>query len=126
MTHFALLDKHQYLNLTTYRKDGSEVTRPVWFAADGDKLYLITLSVTGKAKQIQNNPQVFVSPSDARGTALSTERVAGLASIHEKGSTTAAHADTVLNRKYGIMKWLIGTSYVLRRLTPVWIEIRPA
>ena len=32
--YFAALDKHNYLNMETFRKDGTGVRTPVWFAAD--------------------------------------------------------------------------------------------
>lgn len=120
---FALLDGHQYMNLTTYRKNGTEVTRPVWFAKDGDKLYLMTQNDSGKVKHIRRNGEVFVSPSDARGTPLTEERVAGMATIHEKGTATATHANALLNKKYGLFKALFSVMYLFRRTEVVWIEV---
>ncbi len=32
--YFAALDKHNYLSLETFRKNGAGVRTPVWFAAD--------------------------------------------------------------------------------------------
>ncbi len=124
-THFALLDGHNYMNLTTYRRDGSEVTRPVWFAAQDDKLYAITVEESGKVKHIRNNPDVLVSPSDARGEPLSEERVAGTATVYAEDHPTAKHANQVLNQKYGLLKRLFGLRFLLARASVVWIEIQP-
>lgn len=122
---FALLDGHQYMNLTTHRKDGSEATRPVWFAVEGDKLYFYTVDNSWKVKHIQRNPDVYVSPSDARGNPLSEGRVAGTATIYEKGHPTATHANGVLAKKYGLIKWLFSLNFLFRRSTVVWVEIQP-
>lgn len=126
ITTFAILEGHQYLNLTTFRRNGTEVTRPIWFAQAGDSLYFITMSGSGKAKHIRNNPDVFVSPCDARGNPLSDERAPGKATIHEKGTETAARANEVLNHKYGIVKRLFGLTFLFRQSDVVWGEIVPA
>jgi PPOX class probable F420-dependent enzyme len=123
--HFALLDDHQYLNLTTYRKNGTDVTRPVWFAADGDTLYLISVEDSGKVKHIRNNPDVIVGPCDARGNPLSDETALGRATVYAKGDPTADKANRVLNGKYGLIKRLFGLNFLLRQATVVWIEIVP-
>lgn len=125
LAHFALLEGHPYMNLTTYRKDGTEVSRPVWFAADGDTLYVFTLNESGKVKHIRRNGDVFVSPSDARGTALSDERAKGTATLHEKGSPTAQTANAALDKKYGLLKRLISITFAFRKGDPIWIEITP-
>jgi len=43
------------------------VDTPVWVAAEGGKLYVMTTLATGKAKRIRNNPQVGVCVCDMRG-----------------------------------------------------------
>lgn len=122
---FSLLDGHQYMNLTTYRKYGSEVTRPVWFAADGDTLYFITVEQSGKVTHIRNDERVFVSPSDARGNPLSDERAAGAATIYPEGDPTAKKANRALNAKYGLLKRLFGLRFLLSGATVVWGAIDP-
>ncbi len=59
---FTTLRGHQYLNLTTYRKSGEPVRTPVWFAQEGDTLYLFTNGETGKVKRIRNSGRVLVAP----------------------------------------------------------------
>lgn len=123
--HFALLDGHQYMNLTTYRKNGTEVSRPVWFAEQDGVLYFISVENSGKVKHIRNNPDVFVSPCDATGNPLSDERAPGTAMIHEKGDPIAATANRALNQKYGIQKYLFGVMFFFQRATVVWGSIQP-
>ena len=122
---FDLLNDHNYMNLTTYRKNGTEVTRPVWFAKEDGALYFVSVEGSGKVKHIRNDANVFVSPSDARGNPLSEERIAGTARIYAKGESTAAKANRALNQKYGIQKALFSLMFFFRRSTVVWGEILP-
>jgi Pyridoxamine 5'-phosphate oxidase. len=67
---FAPLAGHQYMNLTTFRKNGQPVPTPVWFAQEGDRIYVVTQAASGKVKRIRANPRVQLTPSDARGKPL--------------------------------------------------------
>ena len=63
----ATIGKPRYISLRTFRKTGVAVDTPVWVAAEGGKLYVMTTLATGKAKRIRNNPQVEVCDCDMRG-----------------------------------------------------------
>ena len=52
---FQNLNGHQYMALTTYRRSGAGVPTPVWFAQDGDRLFIVTQDGSGKVKRIRNN-----------------------------------------------------------------------
>lgn len=73
--YFAALEKQSYLNLETFRKNGTGVRTPVWFAADpttdirsaGAKLYIYTIENTGKVKRVRNNPLVRIAPCGRTG-----------------------------------------------------------
>jgi PPOX class probable F420-dependent enzyme len=73
--YFAALEKHSYLNLETFRKNGAGVRTPVWFAADPTtdirsrdaKLYVYTIENTPKVKRIRNNPRVKIAPCNRTG-----------------------------------------------------------
>jgi len=62
----AIHDK-KYISLTTFRKTGAGVATPVWFGEEDGKLYLMTISKSGKIKRIRNNPQVRVAPCTMSG-----------------------------------------------------------
>jgi hypothetical protein len=64
---------HKYLLLTTFRKAGTAVPTPIWFAEDNDKLYVKTRADSGKTKRIRNNPQVRVAPCTIRGKVTGPE-----------------------------------------------------
>jgi PPOX class probable F420-dependent enzyme len=117
---FALLEGHQFMNLTTYRRNGQPVATPVWFARDGNKLYVMTVNNSGKVKRIRNNGRVGIAPSDRRGKVLGHEQ-SGLARVLP--AHLAGKASDVLGKKYGLMKRFFDIAIRLRRIEQVFIEI---
>jgi len=98
----------QYLNLETFRRNGVGVKTPVWFAQDGDLLYVWTQSNSGKAKRIRFNPDVRIAPAKADGTPLGEW---GPAKAHADESGAAlAHVKRLFKKKYGVafilFKWM--------------------
>jgi len=63
----------KYVSLKTFRKSGVGVPTPVWFGEEGGKLYVMTLSNSGKTKRIRNNPRVQVAPCTIRGKVTGPE-----------------------------------------------------
>jgi len=62
------LAEEKYLALTTYKRDGTPVTTPVWAAPiDGGKIGFWTSSGSGKAKRLAHTSKVVVQPCNARG-----------------------------------------------------------
>ena len=55
---FAELAKSQYILLTTFTKDGKPKPTPIWAAASGDRLLVITQEKSWKVKRIRNTPRV--------------------------------------------------------------------
>ena len=98
---FAYLQPHQFLVLTTYRKDGRAVPTTVWFAYDQGKIYITTGTNAGKMKRIRNNGHVEMTPSDRTGNLLGEQQVEGHARECKQEEYT--HARTVLAQKYGEM-----------------------
>jgi PPOX class probable F420-dependent enzyme len=66
----ALSNKEKYVSLVTFRRDGSAVDTPVWFAALGDEFGVITETNVGKVKRIRNNPRVTVQVCDYSGNVV--------------------------------------------------------
>lgn len=95
---FDVLQGHQFINLTTYRKSGQPVVTTVWFAQDGDRIVGTTQRQAGKIKRMRNNPVVSVAPSTANGQVFG-EEVKGMARAlppEEEAPVQAA-----LKNKYG-------------------------
>ena len=62
------LADEKYLLFTTFRRDGTPVSTPVWSVALADgTLGFWTSSGSGKAKRLTRNGHVTVQPCDARG-----------------------------------------------------------
>jgi PPOX class probable F420-dependent enzyme len=91
----------KYISLGTFRKNGTKIATPVWFGEDGDKLFVMTTSDTGKAKRIRNNTQVTVAPCTIRGKVTGPE-VAALARILPPEEHS--HARQTINRKYWLAR----------------------
>jgi PPOX class probable F420-dependent enzyme len=64
------LAAHQFINLTTFRKNGSPVSTPVTFAQYNGKLYVVTGVTTGKIKRLRHTSRVELNPCDSKGTML--------------------------------------------------------
>lgn len=60
--------KAQYVALTTYRRDGTPVTTPVWAAAEGGSLFIFSNPNAGKVKRVRNSSHATVAPCTATGT----------------------------------------------------------
>jgi uncharacterized protein len=62
------LSDERYMRLTTFRRDGTPVSTPVWVTPFGqDSVAFWTSSGSGKAKRLAHTQRVTVQPSDARG-----------------------------------------------------------
>jgi len=62
------LADEKYLALTTYKRDGTPITTPVWATAlDGGRVGFWTSSGSGKAKRLAHTSKVVVQPCNARG-----------------------------------------------------------
>src|SRR5262245_8610886 len=63
------LGNEKYISLETYRRDGTGVRTPLWFAADssGTEFYVSTPASSGKVKRIRRYPRVRVAACDFSG-----------------------------------------------------------
>jgi uncharacterized protein len=62
------LSDEKYILLTTFRRDGTPVSTPVWAVElDDGQVGFWTSSGSGKAKRLAHTERVTVQPCDARG-----------------------------------------------------------
>jgi hypothetical protein len=109
---FSNLHHANFMLLTTFRKTGVGVPTPVWFAQQGDKLYVFTDAQSGKVKRIRHTPRVTVAPCNLRGD-LAGDTVEGTARVLD--ASEFAHANAVMNQKYGFQKRIFDVIGKLRR-----------
>ena len=97
------LTAEKYIRVTTFKKDGTEVSTPTWVVAlDDGRLGFYTSSTSGKAKRLKNNPKVVVQPSDGRGRPKpGTSPLTGTAVVVDGPERDAIYAKVVA--KYGVM-----------------------
>jgi uncharacterized protein len=95
----ADLAKAQYILLTTFTKDGRPKPTPIWAAADGDRLLVISEEKSWKVKRIRNTARVTLATCTLRGRPTS-EAVEGTAAILDKSQTRAVY--DAIGRRYGI------------------------
>jgi len=95
----------KYINLETYKKDGTPVRTPVWFVIDNDLIYVITRESTGKVKRLKNNHDVRIVLCSFKGEPKN-EWIKG-----KVEKITGKEADIVIKlrkKKYGMSARLIG------------------
>ena len=123
MSHEALAQfvNQSYLNLESFKRDGTPVQTPLWFAEDDGVLYIYTLANSGKVKRILRNPRVRIAPCTMRGN-VTGQWVAGEAHIVDE--TTAEHGHALLLKKYGWQKRLGNIFSALMKRERVVMTIR--
>lgn len=109
----------KYVLLTTFKRDGTPVSTPVWCSPlDDDEFGFWTSSGSGKAKRLAHTERVTVQPCDARGKVKegseSAEATARLVTGDELEQIRRAIVE-----KYGLMtkvtKWLGSIGGIIKR-----------
>ena len=113
----ATLAAERYISLTTFKRDGTPVSTPVWVASDdGRRLLVWSGAQTWKVRRLRRDPRVLVAAASFRGV--------------ERGMRIAGHArvvddpgiDGLLRRKYRVLKRLL--DLVNRRGEPgAWVTV---
>ena len=123
---FGYLERREYVNLTTFRKNGEAVVTPIWFVLVDGHLYATTPPDSGKMKRIRNNARVVVTPATSWG-APRGEGIEGIARDVENEPTERAEA--ALREKYRAGLGLIQTfdrGKLGHEIGRVVLEVRPA
>jgi uncharacterized protein len=126
MSATALADE-RYVSVTTFKRDGTPVSTPVWCAGENGSLLVFSEAESGKVKRIRHDPHVRLAPCSARGRPHGDAVEADAAVIEETEKVEA-----LLSKKYGWL-WpaynllMAGTRRIRRQPAPraVTIEITP-
>ena len=124
----SALAGERYVSITTFRRDGSEASTPVWVVSDDPhRLLVATGADTWKVRRIKRNSHVRVAGCSARGK-VHGDTVVGKARLVDEEELVRR----LQTEKYGWQKRLIEASYELvRRIRrkprdeEVFIEITP-
>ncbi|WP_329114070.1 PPOX class F420-dependent oxidoreductase [Streptomyces sp. NBC_01353] len=109
------LRRGRYVSLTTFRKNGTGVATPVWYAVEGDELYAWTRSDSWKVKRLRNDPRVVVAVCDLRGNVPEDAvRIEGTARLLE--GEELRRVRKLLSRKYTWQYWLVDWPATVARL----------
>ena len=95
----------KYINLETYKRDGTPIRTPVWFVIHKDLIYVITRDSTGKVKRLKNNHGVRIVSCSFKGEPKN-EWVKGKTEM-----ITGEEADRIIKlrkKKYGMFVRLSG------------------
>lgn len=97
------LDNEKYMLLTTFRRDGTPVSTPVWIVPLGNgSVGFTTSSESGKAKRLAHTNRVTVQASDVRGRVKQgTSALDGIAQLVTGEEYVAIK--TKVKAKYGVM-----------------------
>jgi uncharacterized protein len=121
---FAGFTDKEYAVVVTFRRDGTPVPTPVWFALVDDHHFVAgTDERTAKVRRIRHNPRVRVFPSDPRGKPLG-EAVEGTARVVEAGEERR-RAEEALDSKYGRVR-RVYEKVMTRPQDMIHIEVVPA
>lgn len=125
---FGDLAQERYISLTTFRRDGTPVSTPVWVAGDEGALLVWTAADSWKVKRIKRDSRVRVAPCNALGKPRG-DALEGVATVLADDS----HVQALERRKYGWRMTLIAAltrvgHFVKREPRPesVTLAITPA
>lgn len=97
----------KYIALTTYKKDGTPSTAPVWITGTGGTYRFTTGDDAWKARRLPRDPRVRVQACDMRGrVAQGTPAYVGTGSVKTDDVTLEA-THKALAAKYGLFFKLI-------------------
>jgi PPOX class probable F420-dependent enzyme len=89
----------RYISLTTFKRDGTPVSTPVWVVSDDERRLLVwSAAKTWKVRRVRRDPRVLVAASDFMGMERG-RRLAGRARV-----VSALDVGPLLRRKYGWQK----------------------
>jgi PPOX class probable F420-dependent enzyme len=93
----------KYIALTTFKRDGTPITTPVWVVpVAAGKIGFWTSSGSGKAKRLAHTSKVTVQPSNARGVVKPGSSPVEATAVLVTGPEYEGIRSKV-NAKYGVM-----------------------
>jgi PPOX class probable F420-dependent enzyme len=110
----------RYVNLETFRKNGTGVQTPVWVAQDGAELVIFTNGDSYKVKRLRRDPRIRIAKCGARGAlkgpwhdgsgrivADEAEKQSAIRALHEKYGLQMKLAEWGARISGSIKKWTV-------------------
>lgn len=116
----SILEKHKYINLESYKKNGQAVQTPVWFMISDNTIFVQTAKTTGKIKRIKNNSKIRIMPCGIRGESKG-EWVEGIATLAD--DTKIQEIIKLRVKKYGFKAKMLGIFMKKENLAGIIIQI---
>jgi uncharacterized protein len=130
MTLSSSLSGERYLSLTTYRRDGTAVSTPVWFVLDEGRVLVWTSAASRKAKRLRRDSRVRIAACDFRGNVHGAAWDGTARFLQQR---EGPHVQRLLRKKYPVarrlLSWLTSLTASLQRAPrpePTYLEILPA
>jgi len=95
------LDAARYISLTTFKRDGSPVSSPVWMTGTAGMYVFTTGDKSWKCRRLSRNPSVEVQVCDMRGRLKATAAPFVGTGHNESLPDAVAAAERALAAKYG-------------------------
>ncbi len=105
---YPTFQNQQYLNLETFRKNGQGIKTPVWFAQEGNALYIWTQADSGKAKRVRREAPVSVNIAPCRGDGHLLGDWVPAQAIRDDSPAAVEQVRKLMIKKYGIAFHLFG------------------
>ncbi len=96
----STIGDERYINLESFKRDGSGVKTPVWCAPCDGKVVVFSAADSFKVKRVRRNPRIRVAKCDVRGKVLGPWQEAVCAIVEDAERQKRAYA--ALRSKYGI------------------------
>jgi PPOX class probable F420-dependent enzyme len=103
-TDFSSLEGHHHVLLVTYKRDGTPVPAPVWFARDGEQLFVWTEVNAYKAKRLRRDPRALIAACSPLGVPLEDPIAATGRVLTDEAER--AHAAEVIRNHWGLARRL--------------------
>ena len=91
--------RRRHMTVVSYRRDGTPIATPVWFAVVDGRVVFRSLAHAHKVRRITRDPRVLVAPCSARGRPVGFP-VQGRATV--LAGSAAAAAEQALRRRYSL------------------------
>ncbi|HEY2773458.1 MAG TPA: PPOX class F420-dependent oxidoreductase [Candidatus Binatia bacterium] len=101
-----VLDASSYSRLTTFRRNGTRVSVPIWHTVGGDKVYMFTEAGSFKVKRLRSDSRIEITTCDWRGNPGGAPTWSGTGRIVDSPADVT-RAYQALDRKYGWQKWIV-------------------